>query len=399
MYDRRAFLETALRGSALLSLAPVLPAFLARTAGAVPAHAADGRILVVIFLDGGNDGINTVIPHRDEGYAKHRKALYIPPERRVRIDDDLALNRSFRSAATLLERGQLAIVQGVSYPNPTLSHFRSRRIWHTADVAEPELCAQGWLGLALDPTASPRRGAQSIYVGDDNVPVALRGRRSAPLSLSRPEDVLIDDPSTPTVGGAPGGGLHDFVRKALTDARASSDRVRELVARRAVGADYPQSKLGDKLRLVAQMIKAQMGARVYYASQSGYDTHGAQAASHGSLLFELGGAMLAFIDDLVASKLDDRVTVLAFSEFGRRVTENASAGTDHGTAGPVFLAGSRVRPGIFGATPSLTDLVDDNLRWSVDFRRIYATVIERWLRGDPERVLGGTFEPLDLFRA
>ncbi len=188
-------------------------------------------------------------------------------------------------------------------------------------------------------------------------------------------------------------------RRSVLDAYAASDRVAELTRRRIdADARYPDSALAGKLRTVAQLLKADLGARVFYTIQSGYDTHAGQSNAHFSLLFELGGAIKAFLDDLTAAKLADRVTVLGFSEFGRRVAENGSAGTDHGTAGLVFLAGPGVRPGVHGKVPSLTDLVNGDPKIATDFRRIYASVLEDWLGLPAPTSLGASFEPMPLFR-
>lgn len=190
-----------------------------------------------------------------------------------------------------------------------------------------------------------------------------------------------------------------YVRRSSLDAYATADRMASLARAPRSAAQYPDTALGKKLALVAQLLMAGIAARVFYTTQSSYDTHAAQAPTHASLLSELSGGLLAFLDDLAAAKLADRVVVLCFSEFGRRVAENGSGGTDHGTAGPVLLAGAGVKSGLVGPTPKLLDLEDGDLKTAIDFRRVYAAALEGWLGLSAKQALGGAFEPLPLFRA
>jgi uncharacterized protein (DUF1501 family) len=236
------------------------------------------------------------------------------------------------------------------------------------------------------------------------MPVAVRGRRSVASGLTRPEDFVLAPAAKPApaaAGPGPKGDLAAFVQRSALDAYATADRMAEVVRGTDGGGAYPSTELAGQMRMMARLIKGGVGTRVYYARQSGYDTHAAQLGPHGALLGELAGALRAFLDDLAAAKLAERVVVLTFSEFGRTVKENGSAGTDHGTAGPVLLAGPAVRGGLVGATPSLVDLdpADGDLRRSLDFRRVYATVLEGWLGLPAGPALGGTFERLPLFRA
>lgn len=400
MTTRRDALK-ALGGSTLLALAPTVPGFLARTARAA-APMKDGRVLVVVQLDGGNDGINTVVPFADEGYAKARKALRLEPKDLLKINDRVGLHPSMRGAAKLLESGRLAIVPGVGYPNPNRSHFESMAIWQSARLDLEEREGPGWLGRGLDEGPATADGpGSSLFVGPGSVPVALRGRRSVASALERLEDLTLDPAARPAravASAAPGDDLAAFVGRSTLDAYASSDRLAALAQGRDGGPAYPSTGLAGRLRTVARLLKGGHPARIYYATQSGYDTHAGQAVTHGSLLGELSGALLAFLDDLAGSGLADRVAVLAFSEFGRRVAENGSAGTDHGTAGPIFLAGAGVKPGLIGTYPSLTDLDAGDLRMTVDFRRVYATLLDGWL-GLPSRpALAGAFEPLPLLK-
>jgi uncharacterized protein (DUF1501 family) len=445
MVSRRDFL----RSSSLVALAPTVPGFLANTARAAPAQ-KDARVLVVIQLDGGNDGINTVVPYEDEGYAKHRQALRLNSDDLIKVNDNVGLHPSMRDAGKLLEAGQLGIVPGVSYPNPNRSHFQSMAIWHSARLDPEEHGGLGWLGRALDELEKPadgrpstlpspgvatpglktisspphdaRRALSSLLVGAGPPPVALRGRRSVASALERLDDFTLDTSDDPRLAlssarrGSPDPAetadrrpplsrtTHDdltaFVERSMLDAYATADRLAD-VTRVKDNSRYPDTALGGHLQLIARLLKAGFGTRVYYTVQGGYDTHAAQLQTHSRLLFELSSAVKAFLDDLTAAKLAERVAILAFSEFGRTVSENASAGTDHGTSGPVLLAGPRVRAGLIGAMPSLLDLdpTHGDLRVAVDFRRVYATVLADWLGLPTTAALGGAFEPLPLFRA
>jgi uncharacterized protein (DUF1501 family) len=409
MFSRRDFLRASLKSSTLAALAPTIPTFLADTARAAPDQ-RDGRMLVVIQLEGGNDGINTVVPFADEGYVKYRKVLRLPKNNLLKINHEFGLHPSMSEAAKLLESGRLAIVQGVSYPNPSRSHFKSMAIWHSAnvrlprgDVADVESkAALGWIGQALDAGHKPADGAPgAVYVGNGVLPTALYGRRSVASTMSRPEDsILAMKALTKSAISSPeaGSDLSSFVLRSTLDAYATSERMADLLGVRDGDARYPETSLAGRLKTIARLIKGGVGAPVFYTSQSSYDTHYVQLSLHADLLGELSGALRAFLDDLTAAKLADRVLVFCFSEFGRRVQENGSQGTDHGTAGPVLLAGPKVKAGLLGAAPKLLDLQDGDLKMTEDFRRIYASVLRDWLGLPSQTALGGEFEPFPLFK-
>jgi uncharacterized protein (DUF1501 family) len=408
MPTRRRMLQAGLKSSALLAFSPTVPEFLARTARAAGPE-RDGRVLVIVQLDGGNDAINTLVPHADEGYERYRKVLRLDKRRLIRINDQVGLHPALGGLSTLLERGQLALVPGVSYPNPNRSHFESMAIWQTARLGAEQNAGPGWIGRAFDARAGSAEvatsGAPSLFIGDGSPPVALRGRRSSATSLARVDDLRLPEGLIPSLAETrlsgsteADNGLAAFIRRSLLDSYASAQRVSELVARSTASSSesYPDDSLGERLRTVARLLKAGLGARVFYTVQPGYDTHAGQLETHDRLLRILSSSLKAFFDDLTAAKLVDRVLVLGFSEFGRRVAENGSAGTDHGTAGLVLLAGQGVKGGIHGKVPSLTDLPDGDPRWSIDFRRIYATVLEDWLGLSAEQALGGRFERLPM---
>jgi uncharacterized protein (DUF1501 family) len=410
MFSRRAFLRTSLQTSTLVALAPTIPGFLAQMARAA-APVRDGRVLVVVQLDGGNDGINTVVPFADPGYAKHRSMLRLPADRLHKVTSEAGLHPEMGGAARLLEGGRLAIVQGVGYPNPIRSHFKSMAIWHSANVNLPKDDGEdaqtkatfGWIGQALDEGPRPADGAAgALFVGGGSLPAALRSRRSVASAITRPEDSVLalkGGVGSTTMEAQRGDDLAAFVRRSTLDAYATSERMAEVLRAEDKGASYPATGLAGRLRIIARLLKGGGGTRVFYTSQGSYDTHYVQLQHHASLLGELSGGLKAFLDDLAAAKLAERVLVLCFSEFGRRVQENGSQGTDHGTAGPVFLAGPGVRAGLVGEAPRLLDLQDGDLKMTCDFRCVYASILEDWLGLPSKPALGGDFARLPLFRS
>jgi uncharacterized protein (DUF1501 family) len=394
MCSRRDFLSAGFRGASLIALSPSVPAFLAVTAEAAPPE-PDARVLVVIQLDGGNDGINTVVPCGDEGYARHRELLRLHADRLIKVAAGIGLHPSLNDVVKLLESGWLAVVPGVGYPNPSRSHFRSMAVWQTARLDPEEHQGPGWIGRIGDEVPS----AGAIFLGSETPPAALRGRRSIPASVDRLADFTLPasiDVKPAAASSSPENELSSFVERSLLDAYATADRLAEMTRGRKSG--QPEDGLFGHLLTVARLIKSGARARIYYAQHGGYDTHAQQLYPHSALLRDLGYALKAFFEELTEAKLADRVVVLCFSEFGRRVQENASGGTDHGTSGPVLLAGPAVQPGLIGAYPSLTDLEGGDLKMTVDFRRVYAAAVEKWLELPSARALGGSFTPLPLFR-
>ncbi len=399
MHNRRDFIKT----SALVSLSPALPTFLFKAGLAATEPKADnGRILVVIQLDGGNDGINTVVPFKDEGYAQHRSDLRLPEKDLIKLTNDFAFHPRLRSASDLFQDGRLSVVHGVGYPNPNRSHFESMAIWH-AGSTEQELrhVGNGWIGKAISMQQSTR-GPHTIHVGDETLPIALRGRRCTATTISNAADLqlrldLFDSAPHTKESVASNASLSDFLSKSVSDAYVSANELASATQSDAT-ARYPNSKLAKRLKLVSQMIKSDAAARVYYTLQGGYDTHAAQLATHGNLLGELSSSLKAFMDDLKDSGLEDRVMVMAFSEFGRRVKENTSIGTDHGTAGPVFLAGTKLSQRSYGQLPRLDDLDDGDLKYNIDFRNIYSAVLSDWLGLRRPTSLEG-FDALKLLEA
>lgn len=411
--NRRGFLRSSLAASTLVSLdSGTVPGFLARTAAAGAGAKGNERVLVVVQLLGGNDGLNTVVPHGLDGYARGRRALRLPTAQLHKLTPEIGLHPAMGKLARLVETGHASIVQGVGYPNPDRSHFRSMEIWESArlDEGRPE---SGWLGRALD--GVPRAAgsdAAALWVGDRALPLALRSKRTEVPALENLDQYRLRLPGGSTreqafraelgqVAGAntsDGDPLLGFVRRSTLAAYASSERL-EQVAKPSPGASkYPAHGLARRLELVAQLIKAGFGTRVFYTALDGFDTHANQLGTHAALLGELSDSIAAFHADLAAAGQADRVALLTFSEFGRRVAENASSGTDHGAAAPVFVVGPVAQAGLVGPHPSLDQLEDGDLKHHTDFRRVYATMLERWLDWPAAAIVGPGFEPLDLLR-
>jgi uncharacterized protein (DUF1501 family) len=410
---RRDFLRLGLGSFPLLACGATVPTFLANAANALaaePARDAKGNILVVLQLDGGNDGLNTVVPYADEEYRKLRPKLRLDGKTVAKIDDHVGFHPGLGAFAKLLESKQLAVVQSVGYPNPQRSHFESMAIWHTARP-DAKRDTPGWLARQLD-ARPPVAGTDvpALHVGGELAPQALVGSQRHVPSLTsleqfrrrlgvpegagaREQRAALDALSAEERGKS--GSLLEFVERSATLTYTSSARLESVVAGSAPG--YPEFYgLARRLRLVSQLIKAGLTTSIYYTQLGGFDTHANQAGSHDALMREMGASLQAFVKDMTDSGNGARVVVLVFSEFGRRLAENASAGTDHGTAAPVFLLGSAVKSGLHGPYPNLRDLADGDPKHAIDFRRVYATLLDRWLSCPSEKVLGGKFEPLPV---
>ncbi len=405
---RRGFLQN----SRLVALGLSVPTFLSRTALAAPTAERQGAkdtILVVIQLTGGNDGLNTVIPFKDAEYAKLRPTLKQPKEQLKKINDEIALHPSLGGLAGLVEEQSLAVVQGVGYPNPSQSHFRSMDIWQAASTAEK--LTEGWLGKTLKqlPSASAfhvKAGGEGGWLALDGAPVRVPSITSiedfqlkmaaASGADKRQQQAIIEGAAKPGSGKP---SLLDFVQRTAANTYASSRRLQDIGKNYQPKADYPNTGLANRLKLAAQLIDANLGARIFYVSLENFDTHANQANTHTALLSELSGAMAAFYKDMAARGHKDRILMMTFSEFGRRAKENGSKGTDHGSAAPIFLVGGKVKAGVIGAHPSLTKLEDGNLKHHTDFRQVYAAILDQWLGVSSKEVVGEGFNAVEIFKS
>jgi uncharacterized protein (DUF1501 family) len=402
---RRQFLSSALGSSAVISLSSSAPGFLLEAA-AQQQKSKGESILVVLQLSGGNDGLNTVIPFADDDYYKARPKLGIAAENVLKINDSAGFHPSMKGFADLLEADTLSIIQGVGYPNPNRSHFESMDIWHSCH-RNTEQRPDGWLGRYLDGTAkNDGSDVPAIHLGGEKQPFALAARnvRTPSIrSLKRFQLKSGDDKklnrTINEITAAKRSGKNDllsFVQTSTTSALSASRRIEKAAANYKTDVKYPQTGLAQKLRTIAQLIDANLSTRIYYVTLNGFDTHSQQAGAHTALLEEFSSAVSAFIEDIAAHDQGERVLLMAFSEFGRRVKENASEGTDHGAAAPMYFAGKNVKTGLIGKQPSLTDLTDGDVKFHTDFRQVYATVLEKWLNWNSEPVLGKKYQTLEL---
>ena len=413
---RREFLRTGLLGG---SLCWTMPAFLSRTMQSLHAEAdgalvqgvtgRDGNILVVLQLAGGNDGLNTVIPMGNDEYRKSRPTIGVPEASILKLDPQTGLHPSLSGLASAYLEGHLAVVQGVGYPNPNRSHFRSTEIWATA-VDSNKSSNTGWIGRYFDNACS---GC------DASVGIAMASQMPQALTASVPKGVLYqggggggkkknkksggakaeadgsmmmeEDDDAGQAGGSIGmlngpGNLGklsalDFLERTEMDAKVSQQEIAQASGKAKNSVPYPGTRLGQNFAMVSRLIAGGMPTRIYYLSLGGFDTHTQQAGAHERLLKEMGDAVAAFLSDLKAQGNLGRVSLMTFSEFGRRVKENASGGTDHGAAAPMFLAGGGIKSGLLGQMPSLApqDLFDGDVKYNTDFRSVYATVLEKHL--------------------
>lgn len=404
MWTRRQLLKSGMGAAAAVSLAGPLPFVLGQSARRA-AETGTGRILVVLQLTGGNDGLNTLVPFGDDAYYRNRFSLALRKEQVVPVSDYAGMHPSLRPLENLLDEKRLAFVQGVGYPRPNRSHFESLDLWHTAHRME-ETRILGWLGRADDLLESGPT-LPAVHLGGDTQPLALAGDRRQAMSIRSIDSFRLRvaeqaaarkflELSNLQPREMPSGGLQ-HIHSTMNAATEASRRLAELPASSDRGAAYPNNGLGTRLRQVADLIAAEIPVRVYYLSLGGFDTHANQLAAHASLLSELAGSVSAFLADLTRQGNADRVLVMTFSEFGRRVRENASRGTDHGAASIVQLAGPVMGQTLLGSYPSLTDLDEGDLKFSTDYRRLYSAVLEQWLGVDPVAVLGGRFDPMPIF--
>lgn len=417
-FTRRRFVA---KGLAFVGLGAAMPAAFVRAAFAegLPAGASGGlaatgrRMLVVVQLGGGNDGLNTLVPYASGAYYDARPGLAVPPERVLALDDRVGLHESLAALHPLYEAGQLAIVEGVGYPNPNRSHFTSMDIWHSAATNGGD--GTGWLGRLLDHgTAEEGQLWRAANVGQA-LPLSLASEASFVPSLdSVPAYVLQTDPRFPReadrrvtdwarlyASQAAYGGRLALVSEAGLTAYESTLQLAEAVdagsgASAAPAVDYPSSPLGQALSTTAQLLTSHLGTGVCYVTTGGFDTHAAQQGQQEELLAAVAEALAAFQADLDAQGIAGAVVTMVWTEFGRRFAENGSAGTDHGTAGPMFVLGERVRGGLHGEPPSLDRLDRGDLVHTTDFRSVYRMLIERHFEVDATAILGANYPELPI---
>src|SRR5690625_1762513 len=404
-FTRREFLTTSGRGLGLLAFSQWAPLFLAQTTlSGAPKAEKDRTILVLVQLAGGNDGLNTCVPFEDRFHYTPRPTLAIPKSDALPISDTIGFHQSCEPLFRLLKDEKLSVIQNVGYPNPNRSHFRSMEIWETASDSDQN-SSTGWLGRYFDNACngSPTNAAPAgIHLGNEtpqaflaNKPHAIHGVQPRNQKQKRDNETT-DLVKSLLKKSQPSSQNASFLQHTMMNALATDDRVRKLIEKRPGTTIYPNHPFSQSLATIASLIAGGMETRVYFTSLGGFDTHGNQANQHANLLRTLSDGLSAFQKDLEALKLDDQVVTMTFSEFGRRPIENDSKGTDHGTAAPLFVMGSKVRGGLFGPDPNLRIEKNADLEYSADFRRVYATILDRWLECDSESVLGGKFDPISF---
>jgi uncharacterized protein (DUF1501 family) len=405
------------QGMVFVSMATTVPLFMQRSAEGVmlpvgslvssQAGVPEDHTLVVIQLAGGNDGLNTVIPYGDRSYYNSRPQLAIKQSDALEIPgaDGFGLHPNLTGLLELIDNGQAAIVQGVGYPNPNRSHFTSTDIWHTGNHSGQ---GYGWLGKYFDNTCAGKPNPKGSIAIGNKAPLALHGKTQKAVNFETEKlfrwaggtvdsslEKTYDEINRKENAAKEKDTQLDFLVRTSLDAQVSSDRIRAAVSKQPL-INYPDGELSKQLQLIGSMIRADLPTRVYYASLGGFDTHANQLNSHANLMRQVGDALNAFQKDLSKQGNNGKVMTMIFSEFGRRVAQNGSAGTDHGTAAPMFLIGDNVQHGLLGKHPSLTNLDEGDLIYNTDFREVYASILSDWMGADSMAILGKKYKTADV---
>lgn len=413
---RREFIYTTAWGGTIGLSAPSL--FADSTSRTEP-------IMVVIQLAGGNDGLNTVVPINNDHYYAARPKLGLKPADTLKINDSTGLHKSLAGMMTLFESGQLAIVEGVGYPNPNRSHFRSTEIWHTGSDAN-KVESYGWLGRYFDTYCADQPASIGLTIGKQNpqafaaaVPTGVTFNNPRQLQVKKArgnQDMMmemmgIDEDDEPvagdSIGSLSGGGNIprsgnsdplSFLQKTATEANISAQQIDAILKKVKPEHQFPGTRFAQELKIVSQLIRGGMPSKVYYLSRGGFDTHTNQTNAHAQLLKEVGDALLAFNNELKKTGQNQRVVVMVYSEFGRRVKENASGGTDHGVAAPVFVMGGPVKGGFYGKRPGMApdQLIRGDIAHTTDYRSVYATLLEKHMGVDSKPILLKKFQALEF---
>jgi uncharacterized protein (DUF1501 family) len=367
------------------------------------------KVVVILQLSGGNDGLNTVIPFRNDLYYKARPRLGITKEKAISLTDEAGLHPALRGFKEIYDEGGLAIINSVGYPNPDRSHFRSMDIWHTASNSN-EYLNHGWIGRYLDAQCKGcDKPTQAIEI-DDVLSLALKGENIKGIAVKDPKrlygtanekffrDVLKNHkPARPAGGHEAGEQPVDYLYKTMAETLSSADYIFQQSRLHPTNAPYPKTELGNSLKTIASLIYSEINTKVYYVSIGSFDTHINQDAQQQRLFTEMNDAISAFVKDLKEQHRFEDVLLFTFSEFGRRVEQNASNGTDHGTANNMFLiSGGLKQKGLINALPDLSDLNEGDLKYKVDFKNVYATVLNKWLKADDKSILSKKYDYMNF---
>ena len=397
LIKRKEFIQVGSLATASMLLPRFLKAF--ENKNAVP---PGNKVVVVLQLSGGNDGLNTVIPFRDDLYYKARPQLGIAASKALQLNDETALHPALNTFRQLYDEGNLGIINSVGYPNPDRSHFRSMDIWQSASSSDQYLNS-GWAGRYLDAQCRQcDKPTQAIEI-DDVLSLALKGDTMNGLAVKDPKRLYgTSNEAFFKDIRASHEALHqespaDYLYKTLAETLSSADYIFRQSRLHPSGAVYPATGLGNSLKTIASLIFSDINTKIYYVSLGSFDTHVSQDAQQQRLFTEMDNAIAAFVNDLKASQRFEDVLLFTFSEFGRRVAQNASNGTDHGTANNMFLvSGGLRRQGLINPVCDLSDLQDGDLRFKVDFKEVYATVLNKWLDADDATILGKKYTYMDF---
>ncbi len=416
MLTRRQFIEQSLAVVSVgLSVPTVFSKAVALAAEDAAAPSVSGKTVIVVQMAGGMDGLNAVVPYNHPAYRQNRSVIGVAEQELIPVDDRIAFNPGLAKLKEVFDQGKLAVVEGVGYPNPNFSHFRAMDIWQQADPDARQ--TEGWLGRYFDGLTDADGHPLTGLSYGPRLPEALQSsQRMVPAVASLQAFDLQNAPGdkTPDLRRNSLLKLYDVYKPAntrfaalldttLNEAYQSSVQLKTADASYKPAVAYPQSSLSSGLRLLAELIDSGGSSgsplRVGHVMLGGFDTHTQEARTLSRLLQDTSEAVSAFWQDVNAHGHGDDVLIMTWSEFGRRVKENANAGTDHGSAGPMFLLGNAVKGGFYGEPPSLTDLDNGNLKFTTDFRSVYATVLEHWLQVPSDAILNGKFPRLSLLQA
>lgn len=363
------------------------------------------RRLVVIQLAGGNDGLNTVIPFKNDIYYKVRPTIAIPESDILKLDDEQGFHPIMTGFKELYDNGEIAVLNSVGYPNPNRSHFRSMDIWNTGSASD-RYWNSGWLGRYLDDYAVKTKGYKNYHAieAGNSLSLALKGHTYNGMAFES-VDALFRNTQNTTLQK-----LHnmrhalehanteaEYLYKTMGDTFSCAEYLHETTKVFQTNISYPGNKLSRRLKTIADLINSGIDTTVFYAKSGGFDTHANQVGSHKQRLNQVTKSINAFVKDLKQANTWDNTLIMVFSEFGRRVAENGSKGTDHGTAGNLFLIGRNLsQPGIYNAAPDLLNLRRGDLKHEIDFRRVYAEILQKWLNTDSKKILGEEFQKLNI---
>lgn len=397
LIKRRTFLQSGSLATASLFLPRFLKAF--EQPQMVP---PGNKVIVVLQMSGGNDGLNTVIPIANDIYYKERPRLAIEKNKALRLTDEAGLHPALTGLKELYDDGSLGIINSVGYPNPDRSHFRSMDIWQTASNSN-EYIYSGWLGRYLDAQcAGCDHPTQALEI-DDVLSLAMKGERIKGLAMRDPQRLFSSANEQYFRDLAAGSHVQDdekpvdYLYKTMAETLSSADYIYKQSRLHPSRTEYPKTELGRSLQTIASLIFSDINTKVYYVSLGSFDTHVAQEGQQSRLFTEMSDAIRSFVKDLKDNHRFEDVVLFSFSEFGRRVSQNASGGTDHGTANNMFFIGGGLKQkGLINSMPNLSSLNEGDLRHEVDFKSVYATVLHNWLEADDQKILGRQFDKLNF---